>query len=121
FEHLNPLVALRLTAICGVLSFTICRTIAAADPAAAAASPQGGETQQLSFDPLQCKYLDRIQHQLGNWRLTAAQLKLFQRQGFVVLDHSHNSFGDEYHYIYHADLPVLVTSDSLLHVLHCSF
>ncbi|MBX6314962.1 MAG: DUF3160 domain-containing protein [Isosphaeraceae bacterium] len=74
---------------------------------------------RLSFDPLECRYLDRIQAKLP---LTDAQRELFRRQGFVSLREPRQlSFGTAYDQIYHRDLPVLITSDSILHALHRSF
>lgn len=83
--------------------------------------PPAGETRasQLTFDPLQAKYLDRIRGHLG---LNAAEWDLFRRQGFVSIDQARNyNFGAAYRHIYTSDLPVLITTDSLLHIVHRSF
>ncbi|MGA2065775.1 MAG: DUF3160 domain-containing protein [Thermoguttaceae bacterium] len=80
----------------------------------AAISPGG-----LGFNPSGCKYLDRIRKQLA---MTKAESELFDRQGFVVINQARSyNFGTAYRHIYGRDLPVLITSDSLLHVMHRSF
>ncbi len=80
----------------------------------AALSPSG-----LGFNPSDCKYLNRIQKQLA---MTKAESELFDRQGFVVINQEKSyNFGTAYRHIYGRDLPVLITSDSLLHVTHRSF
>lgn len=85
----------------------VCRMAAAAEP------------RQLSFDPLTCTHFDLIRSRLA---LTAEELALYRSQGFVVLDQAATSnFGDAYFRIYGQDLPVLVTTDSLLHIMHRSF
>ena len=49
-------------------------------------------------------------------------LVLFRKNGFVSIDHlQRNSFGSAYYQIYSADLPVLITTDSVLNALHNSF
>ena len=90
-----------------------------ADPTAPEPAIQGDRERQLSFDPLTCTHLDLIRAQLP---ISAEQLALFRRQGFVVLNQAPTSnFGDAYYRIYGKDLPVLITTDSLLHVMHRSF
>ena len=85
----------------------VCKIAAAAEP------------RQLSFDPLTCTHFDLIRSRLA---MTPEQLALYRSQGFVVLDQAATSnFGDAYFRIYGKDLPVLVTTDSLLHILHRSF
>ncbi len=75
--------------------------------------------EQLSFDPAKCEHLDLIRRQLN---LTRADLMLFKKQGFISLRQSPTSnFGEAYFGIYSKDLPVLITADSLLHVVHRSF
>ncbi|MCY2991129.1 MAG: DUF3160 domain-containing protein [Planctomycetota bacterium] len=83
--------------------------------------PPAGEPQatSLTFDPLQAKYLDRIRGQLA---LTDAEWELFRRQGFVSVDQARDyNFGTAYRHIYGRDLPVLITTDSILHIVHRSF
>ena len=50
------------------------------------------------------------------------QMKTLQENGFVVLGNVHaNCFGNAYKMIYQHHLPVFITTDSILHALHCSF
>jgi hypothetical protein len=73
----------------------------------------------LSFDPSRVKYFDRIANEL---QLTAEERQVFQRQGVVSVDHQHRySMGSSYFAIYARDLPVLITTDSILHALHRSY
>ena len=90
----------------------------AGDPGPEPTCARSAETP-LSFDPLECQYLDRIRQQLA---LNEAELALFRRQGFVVVDQGREyNFGTAYRHIYGRDLPVLITSDSILHIMHRSF
>lgn len=92
---------------------------ATAESAVQAAKLSRPTIERLGFDPLKCQYLDRIENKL---KLTAEQRAAFQQQGYVTLTSpKHISFGTAYDDIYRADLPVLITSDSILHVLHRSF
>ncbi len=73
----------------------------------------------LGFDPVSAKYFDRIQ---GRLQLTDAELAMFRRNGFVIVDQNRRlTFASIYHEIYNGDMPVLVTTDSVLHALHASY
>src|SRR5262245_1381849 len=73
----------------------------------------------LSFDPLSVKYFDRATTQL---QLNDEERTLFKRNGFVSVDHQQRySFASAYYAIYTRDLPVLITTDSILHALHRSY
>ena len=73
----------------------------------------------LSFDPTDSTYFDRIREKL---KLTEEEVDIFRRHGFVSVDHlQRHSFGSAYYQIYSGDLPVLVTTDSILNALHQSF
>lgn len=73
----------------------------------------------LSFDPTKLRYFDRIAEDLA---LTAEEKALFKKNGVVAIDHDRPySIGSAYHAIYARDLPVLITTDSILHALHRSF
>ncbi len=59
---------------------------------------------------------------LGGLALTSSELAVMQRNGFVVPERlSSHSFADAYYQIFERDLPVFVTSDSILHAWHRSF
>ncbi len=73
----------------------------------------------LSFDPTAVPYFDRIAREL---QLTAEERKLYQKSGLVSVDHQQrHSMGSAYFAIYARELPVLITSDSILHALHRSY
>jgi hypothetical protein len=72
----------------------------------------------LGFDPTQVAYFDRIASELS---LTKEELGVYRREGLVSVDHQRRySMGSAYFAIY-ARVPVLITSDSLLHALHRSY
>lgn len=59
---------------------------------------------------------------LGGLALTEPELAVMRRQGFVVPERlASHSFADAYYQIFERDLPVFVTSDSILHAWHRSF
>jgi hypothetical protein len=67
---------------------------------------------KISFGPTKAKHFDLVASQLG---LTAAERSVFQQRGFVSVDHGqHYSMASLYYAVYARDLPVLVTSDSVL-------
>ncbi|MCX4247979.1 DUF3160 domain-containing protein [Paraliomyxa miuraensis] len=73
----------------------------------------------LSYDPLSSVFLDEITAFAG---IDPAQQAVLADQGFVALSHAPvDTFESGYHDLYYADLPVLVTSDSILYALHRSF
>jgi hypothetical protein len=73
----------------------------------------------LGFYPTKAKYYVDTIEALG---LTPQEQALYATNGFAVVDHGQRySMGSLYHAIYSRDLPVLVTSDSILHALHRSF
>lgn len=57
-----------------------------------------------------------------DFRLNDAELKKFREHGFVVCERMHApSCTDLYYRVYKRDLPVLITSDSVLHAWHRSY
>jgi hypothetical protein len=81
--------------------------------------PKADNLAGMPYDPLTADYLDVIQAEVG---LSEEQLSLLANHGFVVLDDErHYSFEGAYASLYAADLPMLITSDSLLYALHRSF
>ena len=68
--------------------------------------PQRQYRQELSFDPTSAQYFDEVTTQL---KLTAEEHDIFQRHGFVSIDHEQRySFGSAYYAIYTRDLPEAV-------------
>lgn len=75
--------------------------------------------ETLSYDPLTAALLAPIDATL---QLGAEQRAVLQRNGFVVAaDVTYPSFAVAYEQLYVADLPVFISSDSLLYALHRSY
>ncbi|QEG27254.1 hypothetical protein GobsT_20080 [Gemmata obscuriglobus] len=73
----------------------------------------------IDFDPTKTAHFDTVKTKLG---LTDDELALFKKAGFVSIDQNRrHSFASAYFQIYSADLPVLVTTDSVLHAMHKSY
>lgn len=74
---------------------------------------------KLPFDPEKARYYPEIRREL---QLSRDEQRVFKRHGFVIVDHDQpTSMGSVYFNIYARDLPVLVTTDSILHALHRSY
>jgi hypothetical protein len=73
--------------------------------------------ERLSFDPQQAEHWDLVRDRL---QLTPAEVEMFARQGLVVVNREHPSFAHAYDLLYRKDLPLLVTSDSILYAIHAS-
>lgn len=73
----------------------------------------------LGFTPKEAKYYKEIKERL---LLTRREQELFERHGVVSVDHQQAyTMASAYYAIYARDLPVLITTDSMLHALHRSF
>jgi hypothetical protein len=71
------------------------------------------------FAPSSAVYFDLIQQTLS---LTDDELTLLSQNGFVVTDRvNFEHFAAVYAYLHQRDLPVLITTDSLLHATHQGF
>lgn len=83
-----------------------------------AAAPKLPTTiDRLSFDPQQAEHWALVRDRL---QLSPAEVAMFARQGLVVVGREHPSFAHAYDSLYRADLPLLITSDSILYVVHAS-
>lgn len=81
--------------------------------------PGSPAVTRLSYDPLNADFLALIRQRIG---LSAEQEELLAANGFVVLnDAAYYTFEETYSEIYERDLPVLVTTDSVLHAFHRSY
>jgi len=104
---------------------------------------------KLTFDPTQAKFFDALNvesitkpehkvkytgrdgkegeytapaEKLTGYKLTADELAKFKQNGFVVTERLGGySFGEVYYAVYHRDLPVYISSDSVLHAWHRSY
>jgi hypothetical protein len=75
--------------------------------------------EQLPFEPTKSRYFDLIQYRL---ELTNSERELFSKNGFVTIDQGRElSFPGAYEQVYTLDLPVFITSDSILHAFHRSY
>ena len=118
-----------LAAVCILTSLASCtpqKNVLPVDPHrnTSVASPRTASTptqylSQLSIDPTTAKYFGAVNRALA---LKQEELALLQRNGFVVTDRlAWDRFVDAYAWIYWKDLPVLVTTDSILHSVHQSY
>jgi hypothetical protein len=83
------------------------------------ATPQRQSLDKISFDPATAKFYDEAVERL---KLTSEERDKLAKNGFVSVDHDQRySFGALYHAIYTHDLPVLITTDSILHAMHRTY
>jgi hypothetical protein len=115
----------------------------------AARYPTPAYLGKLSFDPTQAKFFDKLNvetitkpehkakgtapggkeyeytvpaEKLSGYKLSPDELAKFKANGFVVSERLGGlSFGEVYYQIYHRDLPVYISSDSVLHAWHRSY
>jgi hypothetical protein len=81
--------------------------------------PSQKTLEKISFDPTQAKYFELVRERLG---LTEHEAGMVRQNGFVAVDPGMTlTFGTAYHQLYVRDLPVLVTTDSILHAVHRSY
>jgi hypothetical protein len=80
-----------------------------------AAEKQGS----ITYQPTDATYFDLINETL---EFTPDELNMLARNGFMVSDRlTFTQFKRAYAYIYWKDLPVLVTTDSILHAIHQTY
>ena len=73
----------------------------------------------LPFNPAKAEYFERIAEEL---QLTSEERASYESAGLVSVDHQQAySFASSYYAIYARELPVLITSDSILHAIHRSY
>jgi hypothetical protein len=71
------------------------------------------------FVPDEARYAQEIRH---TFNITTDEMALLQNNGFVVSDRlAFKDFSNAYAYIYWKDLPVLITTDSILHAIHKTY
>ena len=64
-------------------------------------------------------FFEEIDAKLG---LTRDELALLQQHDFVVSQRwRHESYGDAFKWVWHADLPVFISTDAILHAVHRSY
>ncbi|MCA9650007.1 MAG: DUF3160 domain-containing protein [Myxococcales bacterium] len=83
-----------------------------------AAYPKPATIDTVSYDPMSAAFMDEIVVFTG---MGLEQREVLADKGFVALRDRPARFEEGYHEIYYADLPVLITSDSILYALHRSF
>ena len=84
-------------------------------------APEPSYLPALTWDPTTAQFWDGF-NRLAGFRLNAEELDLFKRNGFVVSERLGDySFANAYYRIFSGDLPVLVTTDSILQAWHFSY
>jgi hypothetical protein len=81
--------------------------------------PAGHFLDRAAASPQSVSYFDRVD---SLFKLTPCEKTLLSTHGFVVTERlTENSFGSAFLDIYHADLPVYVSPDAILHAYHMSY
>ncbi|MBI5473375.1 MAG: DUF3160 domain-containing protein [Ignavibacteriae bacterium] len=81
--------------------------------------PAGMFANDLNVSTLGIPYLDSID---ARYHLTQYERQLLRRHSFLVTERlKRESFGQAFDEIYHADLPVFISSDAILHAVHMSY
>lgn len=89
------------------------------DDVAAAYPKRSPYLKKLSFDPTKARYFDLVRHRL---KLSKDEIARYTRNGYVAIDQGQlQSFPAAYQQVYTSDLPVFITTDSILHALHRSY
>ena len=74
---------------------------------------------KLSFDPEKLTYYNQI---TKIFPLSEEEKNYLRKNGFIpVRKHTTETFGTAYYYIYTKDLPLFISSDSILQALHTSY
>src|SRR5689334_22253041 len=77
------------------------------------------QTASSPFKPQEATYFNLIDDTL---KFNPEELTLLKRNGFVISDRlKFEQFKRAYAYIYWKDLPVLITTDSILHAIHQTY
>jgi hypothetical protein len=75
--------------------------------------------RDFPIDPRKASYYEEV---VAALQLTAEERELLRKNGFVIVDHdARHTFASVYRGIFVKDLPVLVTTDSVLHAYHRSY
>ena len=75
--------------------------------------------EKISFAPEEARYAQEIKQ---TFNLTADEMARLQDNGFVVTDRlAFRDFSNAYAYIYWKDLPVVITTDSILQAIHKTY
>lgn len=95
------------------------KTTTLTQPARLALAAPPTYAAKINFDPAKAQYFDEVKTALN---LSADELTLLQKNGFVATDRlAWDRFLEAYAWIYWKDLPVLVTTDSILQAVHQSY
>ncbi len=83
--------------------------------------PQPSYLPQLTWDPTTAQFWAAFNSNVA-FRLNPNELAFFVTNGFVVSERlGTGSFGDSYDRIFHGDLPVFITTDSILQAWHRTY
>ncbi|MFA6111936.1 MAG: DUF3160 domain-containing protein, partial [Candidatus Latescibacterota bacterium] len=81
--------------------------------------PVGSFADAAPTDYAAADYYDSLK---AHYQLSPGEEELLGRHGFVVTERVRpTSFGQGFLEVYHADLPVFVSTDAVLHALHMSY
>ncbi|MDF7798879.1 DUF3160 domain-containing protein [Pontiellaceae bacterium B1224] len=84
--------------------------------------PPGDYLEELSFDPETVDFYTNLSSGYVDYSLNEAEATLFRKNGFVVSSRlGEESFAELYFRIYVNDLPVFVSTDSILHAWHRTY
>ncbi len=85
----------------------------------AATYPPGTFIQRVPHRPSEASFFKSVD---STYQLTGTELALLADHGFMVSERlRRKTFGGAYLEIYHADLPVYVSADAVLHAFHMSY
>jgi len=88
------------------------------------------KTENISVEPSAPRYtlpldvtdVSNFDHVIFHLKLSENQTNLLSKNGFVVIPHGQeNDMVDVYDYLKSVDIPVFITSDTLLHLYHIQF
>jgi len=108
-----------------VMIISSARRICASETSPVSDQPGGAELEApeyldtVSFLPEEARYFDLVK---GICEPAEDEMKLLEKNGFVVTKRlTYDDFLHAYLWIYQNDLPVLVTTDAMLHALHDAY
>ncbi len=81
--------------------------------------PPRNYVNELPFDSTKARYFEMVSARL---RMSEAEIEAYKKNGFVAIDQDRRlNFPAAYRQIFTSDLPLFITSDSILHALHKSY
>ncbi len=82
----------------------------------------GDYLARMTWDVSTAAFWDELQSDTTHYQLNPAEVAMISKNGFVVSERqTGQSFADVYYRIFSEDLPVFITTDSILHAWHRSY